>query len=219
MQQTHLEIDLERAKSRMFKMHDLAIESLQRSIEALKKLDAHMAEKIIENDRFLDALEMDIDQECMVLLVTRQPAASDMRLVLSIMKINSDLERIGDLAVTIARQTKKMEGQAFIKPLIEIPRMSEVAIEMLKESIEAISSRDSERARRVIEKDEILDKFNEQLSRDLAALMAETPRTMSQALCLMNISKALERIGDHATNIAEKVIFYIKGFDVRHSKI
>jgi len=216
MQQTHLEIELDKLKARMVKMHELSIESLQRSLEALKKIDVHLAERIIENDKFLDTLEMEIDQECMVLLVTRQPSASDLRLVISIMRISADLERIGDLAVTIARQTKKMEGQAFVKPLIEIPRMSELAIEMLKDSIEAIELRDSERAGRAIMKDEILDKLNDQLSRELAALITENPRTTSQALCLINIAKALERVGDHVTNIAESAIFYIKGFDVRH---
>ncbi len=219
MQQTHLEIELEKVKNKMFKMLDLSIESIQRSIEALKKIDVRLAEKIIENDKYLDALEMEIDQECMVILVTRQPAASDMRLVLSIMKINSDLERIGDLSVTIARQTKRIEGQAFIKPLIDIPRMADVAIEMLKESLESITARDAERAKKVIDRDEILDDLNEQIYRELSTIMAENPRTMSQALCLIRIAKSLERIGDHVTNIAEKAIFYIEGFDVRHPKL
>lgn len=219
MQQTHLEIELDKIKNRMYKMLDLAIESVQLSIKALKALDVKLADKIIDNDKFLDALEMEIDQECMVILVTRQPAASDMRLVLSILKINSDLERIGDLSVTIAKQTKKMEGQAFIKPLIDIPRMAEVSVEMLKDSIESITTRDSLKAHQVIERDDILDDLNEQIQRELSTIMAENPRTMSQALCLIRIAKTLERIGDHVTNIAEKAIFYIEGFDVRHTKI
>jgi phosphate transport system protein len=219
MTQTHLEQELSTVKSKMFKMLDYAIEAIQGSVDSLKAVDIKRAEKLIENDRILDKLEMEVDDECIKILVTRQPAASDMRLVLSIMKINTDLERIGDLAVTIARQTKKLEGQAFIKPLIDIPRMADICIDMLKDSIESITTKNADVSKKVIDRDDVLDNLNEQIYRELSTVMAENPRTMSQALCLIQISKSLERIGDHVTNIAEKAIYYIQGDDVRHPSL
>jgi phosphate transport system protein len=213
---THLDQDIDKIKNKIFMMLDLSIEAVGDSITALKALDVRGAEKLIDKDRNIDIIEKDIDEECLKVIATKQPAASDLRFILSIMKINTDLERIGDLAVTIARQTKKIEGQAFIKPLIDIPRMADIVIEMLKDSLDAITSKDTDKAQKVIERDDILDNLNEQIYRELTTVMAENPRTMSQAICLIRISKALERMGDHSTNIAEQAVFYIDGLDIRH---
>lgn len=216
MHTTHLEQDLDTLKNKLFKMLDLSIEAVKNSITSLKMLDVRLADKLMEGDRTIDLLEKEIDEDCLKIIVTRQPAATDLRFILSVMKINTDLERIGDLAVSIARQTKKIEGQAFIKPLIDIPRMSDIIVEMLKDSLDSITDKDSDKAQKVIERDDILDNLNEQIYRELTTVMAENPRTMSQAIALIRVSKSLERMGDHVTNIAEQAVFYIEGYDIRH---
>ncbi|MFW5807444.1 MAG: phosphate signaling complex protein PhoU [Spirochaetota bacterium] len=213
---THLEQDLDRIRNKIFKMLDLSIESVQDSVSSLRSLNIRVAERIIDKDKSIDLLEKDIDDDCLKTIVTRQPAASDLRFLLAIMKINTDLERIADLSVTIARQTKKIEGQAFVKPLIDIPHMADIIVEMLKDSLDAITDKDSNKAQNVIKRDDILDNLNEQIYRELTTVMAENPRTISQSICLMRVSKSLERMGDHVTNIAEQAVFYIEGHDIRH---
>jgi phosphate transport system protein len=215
---THLEQELENAKIRIFEMADLAIEAIHHSVESYKKGDIGLADDVIQSDNRLDELEIIIDDECIRILVTRQPAAADLRLVLAMLKINTDLERIGDFASNIARETIRLNGRAPLKPLVDIPLMAQYSIEMIKESFLAISEKDAGRARGVIERDKEIDALNVQVYRELISYMLENPATISQALGLIMVSKALERIGDHATNIAERAIYYIGGEDVRHSK-
>lgn len=213
---THLENDLENVKLKMFEMADMAIDAIRMSVESLKKSDVATAEQVIQNDTYLDKMEIMIDDACIKLLVTRQPAAGDLRLVLAVLKINTDLERIGDLATNIAKETIRCDGRTPLKPLVDIPRMGGICIEMLKDALQAISTRDVARAQRVIETDTEIDYLNMQIYRELFLYMAENPHTITQAMGLIMVSKALERIGDHATNIAERAIYYIQGEDVRH---
>ena len=214
----HLEHDLENVRARIFTMADLVCEAIINSVNSLKNSDLTLAQDVIDEDSKLDDLEIEIDNLCVKILVTRQPAAVHMRLVLAMLKINTDLERIGDLATNIAKETLKLSGRPLLKPPIDISRMSSIGIEMIRDSLLAISEKSVEKAMKVIEKDNELDDINLQIYRELFSYMAEKPDTISDALGLIMIAKSLERIGDHATNIAERAIYYIEGVDVRHSE-
>jgi phosphate transport system protein len=214
---THLEQDLENARAKIFEMADIAIETVVKAVESLKNCDSTLAQKVIDSDSILDGLENTIDEMCIKILVTKQPAAIHLRLVLAMLKINTDLERIGDLATSIAKQAKRFEGRSLFKNPVDIARMTSVAIEMIKDSFTSFSEKNVPLAKQVIEKDNEIDALNVQIYRELLSYMAENPKIISDALSLINVSKSIERIGDHATNIAERAIYYIEGVDVRHS--
>ena len=214
---THLEQELEIIKSKMFEMADLAIESIAKSVRAMKDSDAHQAEQVLRDDSLLDNLEVEIDNECVRVLVTRQPAAVHLRYVLAMLKINTDLERIGDLSTNIANEAINLHGRPTLKPLVDIPRMAELAIGMLRDVFTAITERNADLAREIIVRDKDIDTLNMQVYRELFTYMAENAHNISQALGLIMVSKALERIGDHVTNIAERAIYYIEGVDIRHA--
>jgi len=216
--QTHLEQELEGIKSRIFEMADYAIEAIARSIKSLKEADQDLARRVLEDDTHLDSLEVEIDNECIKILVTKQPAAVHLRLVLAMLKINTDLERIGDLATNIANEEINLAGRPTLKPLIDIPRMADICIQMLRDALAAFTERDADKARAVIARDREIDMLNIQVYRELFTFMAEDNRTISSALCLIMVAKALERIGDHITNIAERAVYYIEGIDIRHAE-
>ncbi|MBN1499589.1 MAG: phosphate signaling complex protein PhoU [Spirochaetes bacterium] len=213
---THLEKDLDNLKESMYKMLDLSVDALKESIESLRTQDIDRAKQVIKNDKKIDKFENAIDEECIKILVTRQPAATDARLIHSILKINTDIERIADLSAKIAKQTVKIGKQKLLKPLVDIPRMSEICIQMLKDVLESIVTMNAELAEEVILRDDILDDINTQLYRELITFINENPSILSQALCLIEVSKSLERIGDHIKNIAERSIYYIEGKNIRH---
>ncbi len=215
---THLEQELETIKSKIFEMADLAIESIAKSVKAMKESDARQAEQVLRDDTLLDNLEVEIDNECIKVLVTRQPAAVHLRFVLAMLKINTDLERIGDLSTNIANEAINLHGRATLKPLVDIPRMAEIAITMLRDVFTAITERNAELAREIIARDQDIDTLNMQVYRELFTYMAENAHNISQALGLIMVSKALERVGDHVTNIAERAIYYIEGVDIRHTE-
>lgn len=214
---THLEMELDHIKERVFEMADRSTESIEKAIAALKDLDLAATDRVIAKDSVIDGLEKEIDDECVRLLVTRQPAASDLRFVLAMLKINTDLERIGDLAVNIATETKHLCGKPHVKPLIDIPRMASIGVEMLKSTLDAITTMDSAIAKKVIARDKEIDDLNKQLFRELFTIMMENPTLISQAFSLIIIARLLERIGDHVTNIAERVVYFVEGVDIRHS--
>ncbi len=163
----HLEQELEKIKIKFFKMADLAIDAVSDAIKSLQDRDIDGAKKIIEDDSVLDQLEMDIDDECIKVLVTKQPAATDLRFVLSMLKINTDLERIGDLASNIAKETIRLNGQNFVKPLEDIPHMAEISINMIKNVVQAISNKDVDLARKIIKMDDEIDEKNIQVFKEL----------------------------------------------------
>jgi phosphate transport system protein len=214
---THLEQELEHIKSKLFEMADCAIESIVKSVRALKESDADSAEKVLRDAALLDNLEVEVDNECIRVLVTQQPAAVHLRLVLAMLRINTDLERIGDLATNIANEVIGLHGRPPLKPLVDIPRMADLCIGMLRDVFTAITERDAEKARAIISRDREIDTLNMQVYRELFTYMAENAHNISQALGLIMVSKALERIGDHVTNIAERAIYYIEGVDIRHA--
>lgn len=217
--QTHLEMELEQIKIKVFEMADLAIEAVTNSVNSLKNADIKLAQSVVDNDNTMDNMEILIDNECIKLLVTRQPAASDLRLVLSMLKINTDLERIGDLSSNIAKESIRLHGETLMKPLIDIPRMAEISVEMIRMSFDAITEKDASTAKSVIIMDDKIDALNLQIYRELFTYMGESTRKIAQCLGLIMIAKSLERIGDHAKNIAERAIYYIQGDDIRHKDI
>ena len=215
---THLEQELEGIKSKIYEMADYAMEFIAKSVKSLKEADLGLAREVLKNDSILDNLEVEIDNECIRVLVTRQPAAVHLRFVLSILKINTDLERIGDLATNIANETVSLGGRPTLKPLVDIPRMADICIEMLREVFAAFTERDADRARAVIARDKDIDMLNIQVYRELFTYMAGDHHAISQSLGLIMVAKALERIGDHITNIAERTVYYIEGIDIRHAE-
>jgi phosphate transport system protein len=194
------------------------MEAVTSSVASLKDADIELANRIIRNDYLINRLEVEIDDECIKFLVTRQPAASDLRFVLAMLKINTDLERIADLAANIARETIRINGTPLIKPLIDIPRMSEIAVKMINTAFSSMSEKNVEKAKNVILMDMEIDELNNQIYRELFTYMSESYKNISQGFSLITVAKALERIGDHAKNIAERAVYYIQGEDIRHQK-
>ncbi len=173
--------------------------------------------EVIDGDREIDQLEIEIDEACHSILGRKQPTAVDLRFLVAVMKINSDLERIGDSAVNIAQSAEQLNEQPILKPYIDLPHMSTLVQGMVRRSLDAFVQRDAKMAVEVCQGDDEVDGLYKQLFRELLTYMIEDPKTVSRALHLLLISRNLERIADHATNIAEDVIFYVEGRDIRHS--
>lgn len=214
--QKHLEEELNQLTEILFRMSDLALEAIAAGVESLKSQNIQTVKNVTKNDKEIDQMEKKIDDLCLKIIVTQQPAASDLRFILSVMKINTDLERIADLACTVARQTKKLAGQTLVKPLVDIPRMAEISCEMLRTALEAVSSKNPDKAIEVLEMDKRLDELDSQIYRELYSYMLEKPSVIAQSMALIKAAKSLERIGDHIKNIAERAIYYIQGDDIRH---
>ncbi len=213
---THHEQELAFLKDRLLLMAGHAEGSVNNAIRALMERDDALARQIKEDDQVIDNFEIEIDDLCLRQLA-RAPLASDLRFITVAMKISRDLERIGDEATTISRRVLELNCEPQLKPYIDIPRMARLALDMLKEALDAFVSRDSKQARLLIPRDKEVDAIHKQLQRELVSYMIERPSTITRALNLMTISKAIERIADHATNIAEEVVFNCEGRDIRHS--
>src|SRR5512141_885864 len=189
---------------------------IQGAIEALVEVDAEKARSVIAADEGIDRFEMVIEEQAIHLLALQQPVAIDLRFLIAALKINSDLERIGDHAVNIAEGAERLAGQKPFKPFIDIPYMAEVAMAMLKQSLDAFVNRDADLARKVIKKDDILDEKNVSIIRELLTYIAEYPALTTYCIELISISKNLERVGDLATNICEDTIFIAEARWVKH---
>lgn len=177
-----------------------------------------LARKVKRDDAILDTLEKEIDEMSIRMLALKAPMASDLRLITVAMKIAHDLERVGDEATTISRRALELNQEPQLKPYIDIPRMAEMALDMLHSGIDAFVSRDPAKARLIIPRDKEVDALNKQLHRELVSFVIETPATITRCLNLMVISKSLERIADHATNVAEEVVYAYEALDIRHDK-
>jgi len=175
-----------------------------------------LAEQVVGSDREVNLLELEVDESCRRLLALRQPAASDLRFITTALKIVVDLERIGDLAVNTAERSIELAQEPPLKPYIDIPRMSKAVSTMVGEALDAFVGMDPDKARKVLASDDAVDQLNEQLFRELLTYMIEEPKNVSRALRITFIAKYLERVADHATNIAQMVIFMCEGRDVRH---
>jgi phosphate transport system protein len=187
------------------------------SMKSLLSRDSDLAKSVIASDPKVDAMELDIDHLCVNLLALRQPAASDLRFITTALKIVTDLERIGDLTVNIAERSIELNEEPPLKPYIDIPRMASKVAGMVHQALDAFVNRNPSLAREVLGEDDAVDRLNVQLFRELLTYMIEEPRNVARALRITFIAKYLERIADHATNIAQMVIFLCEGQDVRHT--
>ncbi len=203
-------------KEKLLTMSSLAASSVSNAVKALVERNDDLARQVEQADDQLDALEIELDELAIVLL-SRGPVATDLRMITVAMKITHNLERVGDEATTIARRAVDLNKEPQLKPYVDIPRMATMALEMLNDGLEAFVSRDSARARTVLPRDKDVDALHKQLQRELITFMLEQPNTITRCLHLMQVSKRLERIADHATNIAEEVVFLHEGRDIRHT--
>ena len=208
--------ELDQLKARLLVMAGQAEEQVRSAVRALVQHDCDLAERVFLGDRAINALDLEIDDSCFKLLALRQPVATDLRVIVSGVKINRDLERVGDFAVNIAEAALRYMEHPPVKPLIDIPRMANLAQGMLRDALNAYVALDTALAREVIERDDVLDALKGRVFRELLSFIVGNPATTEPALDLILISRHLERIGDHATNIAEEVIFIASGQAVRH---
>jgi phosphate transport system protein len=211
----HFEGDLQAIRERLLAMGSLAEAMIHKSVKALVDRDEAFVQAVLAHEEEMDLLCIEIDDRCFTLLALQAPMASDLRFLVGGIKINSDLERIADQAVSIALRAKSLITQPQVKPLIDIPRMAHLAQEMVRKSLDAFVRRDPELARVVIEGDDEVDNLRDQVFRELLTYMMADTATIPRALALILISRNLERIADHATNIAEDVIYIVRGEDVR----
>jgi len=189
------------------------------AVQALVEHDARRASEVVERDREVDLLEIDVDELCLQVLAKRQPTASDLRFIAVSLKLVVDLERIGDIAVNIAERAMELAPHPPLKPYVDIPRMGRIARSMLSDALDALIRRDATLARTVFRRDNVVDALYTQTLRELLTCMIEDPRNIYRATRLLSVAKQLERIGDHATNVAEQAVFMIEGHDVRHSNL
>lgn len=212
----HFENELVSLKEKLLTMASHAESAVTRAIKALVERDDDLARQVKEDDSILDQLEIEID-ETAIQLLAKAPLASDLRLITMTMLITRDLERVGDEATTIARRSIELSQEPQLKPYVDIPRMAEIAISLLRDAIDAFVNKDPVKARAVIPRDKEVDHLNKQLARELVSFMVENNATITRSLNLMVIAKALERIADHATNIAEEVVYLCEAKDIRHT--
>ncbi|HBY57556.1 MAG TPA: phosphate transport system regulatory protein PhoU [Candidatus Atribacteria bacterium] len=203
-------------KEDLLKMASLTEEAVAKSIKALVERDSNLAQEVIDRDREVNLLEIEINNQCLKLLALKQPMAIDLRFITSVMKIISHLERIADQAVNISQRTLKLIKQPLLKPLIDIPRMAELAQEMVINSVDSLVNKDSLLAKRIGKRDNLVDDLNDQIFRELLTYMIEDPRTIKRAIELILVGRHLERIADLATNISEEVVFILNGKNIKH---
>jgi phosphate transport system protein len=212
----HFQEELEQLKARLLEMGGLAEEQVRLAVKGLVERDRDLIDRVLVSDEPLNALHIEIDSRCFTLLALYQPMAVDLRAIVAAVKINTDLERVGDLAINIAEAARQYSSHLPVKRLIDIPRMATVAQRMLRDALDAFVRRDTDLAQGVLNEDDTLDALKTQIFRELLTYMLQDPATIEPALDLILISRHLERIGDHATNIAEDVIFMVSAKDVRH---
>ncbi len=212
----HFQEELEALQSRLLEMGGLAEERVRASVQGLVVRDTAFIDKVLRGDEPINELHIEIDNRCFMLLALHQPMATDLRAIVAAVKINTDLERVGDLAVNIAEAARRYASHPPVKKLIDIPQMGDIAQGMLRDALDSFVRRDTVLAQQVLNQDDILDALKTQVFRELLTYMLHDPTTVEPALDLILVSRHLERIGDHATNIAEDVIFMVSALDVRH---
>jgi phosphate transport system protein len=215
--QRHFHEELDGLKQTLLAMGALVEDQIRRVMRALIERDDELAKNVIDRDRQVNAYDVEIDEKCVELLALHQPIAGDLRFITTAMKIVTDLERIGDQAVNIAQRAIELNEEPQLKPYIDLPRMAEKAQRMVKESLDAFVARDTELARQVCANDDEVDGIKEQVFRELLTYMMSDAKTIPRAIRLMLVSRFLERVADHATNIAEMVIYMVDSKMVRHT--
>jgi phosphate transport system protein len=215
--QRHFDDELAGLQQTLLAMGGLVEDQIRRAMRALIERDDALAQDVIDRDRQVNAYDVEVDEKSVELLALHQPAAGDLRFITTIMKVVTDLERIGDQAVNIAQRALELNQEPQLKPYIDLPRMAERAQRMVKESLDAFVGRDTQLARQVCAEDAEVDSLKEQIFRELLTYMMSDPKTIPRAIRLILISRFLERVADHATNIAEMVIYMVESKMVRHS--
>jgi len=205
------EDSLDSLQQDILRMGSLVENMLSKAVESLKKQDTGLAKEVLIMEENTDSLEKEIEQKCLRLIATQQPLAKDLRKIAAGFKIITDLERMADYSEDIAKVTLRLAGQPLIKPLIDIPRMSELAQKMVKDALDAYVREDVELAYRMCKDDDVVDHIYAQIFRELLTYMMEDPKTISQATSLLFVGRYIERIADHATNIGERVIYLVTG--------
>jgi phosphate transport system protein len=213
------DMELKELKEKLLHEAGLVERAIQDAIKSLLERTSDVARKVIEDDDSINTLEVEIDEFCLKLLALRQPAARDLRFITTAIKINYDLERIGDMAVNICERVLELNQESQLKPYIDLPTMANIVQTMVKESLDAFVKEDVQLALKVTQDDEKVDSYLDQIFRELLTYMMQDARTISRATRLLFISKNLERMADHAVNIAELVIFMVEGKIIRHIKI
>src|SRR5688572_9033001 len=212
----HFQEELEALQGRLLEMGGLAEERVRAAVQGLAARDTAAIDKVLRGDEPVNRLHIEIDERCFRLLALYQPMATDLRAIVAAVKINTDLERVGDLAVNIAEAAQRYSVHPPVKKLVDIPQMGDIAQSMLRDALDAYVRRDTALAHQVLNEDDRLDALKTQVFRELLTYMLDDPTTVEPALDLILVSRHLERIGDHATNIAEDVIFMLSALDVRH---
>ena len=213
----HFDDELQSLKEQILRMGGLVEEQVQGALRALVERDSDLARKVIENDRHVNTLDVAVDEDCLRLLALQQPTARDLRFITTAMKISTELERISDLAENICERAIELNEEPQLKPYIDIPRMANWALQMVKEALDAFVNHDAELARKVCRDDDFVDDLTHQLFRELLSFMLENPQTITRAIRITFIAKYLERIADHATNVAELVVYLVEGKIIRHT--
>jgi phosphate transport system protein len=209
--------ELETFRSHLLMMGEKSMEQVRLALKALVEGNIALADQVIAADDEIDQLEMSIDDEAIRYMNLRAPIATELRLVIVGMKASHDLERVGDEATSIAKRAVRLAAEPPLKPYVDIPRMANIALEMLRDALDCFLHGDEAKAMAVVRRDSEVDSINKQLYRELTSYMIERPQSISRALELMFISKSIERIADHATNIAEEMVFLAHAKDIRHS--
>lgn len=215
--QRHFDDELAALRGKLLQMGALVEEQIQEALRALINRDEVLARQVIDNDRRVNTMDVEVDEACLELLALFQPAARDLRFITTAMKISTELERMSDLAENICERVIELNEEPQLKPYIDIPRMAEMAMRMVWNSLDAFVKWDSELARKVLDDDDEIDELTEQLFRELLSFMIENPQTISRAIRLSFIAKYIERIADHATNIGELVVYMVEGKIIRHT--
>lgn len=212
----HFDQELDQLRSKLLEMSVLVTTAIHRSIEAVVERDSNRAAEVLKDEEKVNGMEIEIDDLAIQLLALQQPMAIDLRLIAAALKINNDLERMGDLAVNIALRAIDLVGKPSIKPMIDIPHIAALVESMVRKALDSFVTRDVELARSVLASDDAVDDLRTASIHELISFMEQAPRNIPQALSLLSVVRNLERIADHSTNIAEDVLFYVKGIDVRH---
>jgi len=213
---THYEKELQDIKQNLLYSGALTEKAIENVVASLLDRKSDLARQVIDGDKEIDKLDTEIEEQCIRLLALRQPIARDLRFITTAIKINGHLERIGDMAVNIAEKVLDLNEQPQLKPYIDLPRMAEIAREMIRGSLDAFVSENCELANRIRRMDSTIDSLNEQIFRELLTFMIEDTRTVHRALLIMQVSKNLERIADHAKGMADMVVYMVTGINVRH---
>ena len=212
----HYEMELRGVKEGLIYLGALTEQAIQKAMESLLERNSELARKVINDDAEIDKLDAELEERCVRILALRQPTAIDLRFITTAIKINGHLERIGDMAVNIAEKAIMLNEEPQLKPYIDLPRMTDLVREMIKNSLDALISNDLTLAEKVRQKEHVVDELNEQLFRELLTFMMEDTQVIHRAILIMQISKNLERIADHAKGIADMVIYLVTGESVRH---